>query len=93
METTKKAYPLDNETHETILGPVAHKRHFRMEPPLQGNEYVVVSGTSVFGMPETIIFGADKDGEITDYMDLEGSFRGEIDHIKALKNAGYEIEK
>ena len=45
----------------------------------------------VIGGPETYIFGADVHGTIVSWMDLPGSFKGSMDHAKALRNAGYEI--
>ena len=52
--------------------------------------YIVVSGVDVPGYgPETLIFPADKDGKVTSYAELAGSFRGSIDHELALENLGY----
>lgn len=65
---------------------------WRCEPPLEGNEYVVSSLAYALDIipPETYIFPADKDGKITDWGELDGSFQGDWDHVQALKNAGYE---
>jgi len=76
---------------------------YRLDPPLEGNEYVVVSAadmrgrSSFFDMPEvmkieTYIFGATEDGEVADYMELPGSMKGTLDHAEALRDAGYEIQ-
>lgn len=55
-------------------------------------DYVVVSAANVFDDgPETYIFGADKDGKILSWAELSGSFRGAFDHVRALRDAGYEI--
>jgi hypothetical protein len=55
-------------------------------------DYVVVSATVVmFSGPETYIFPADEDGTIADFGDLDGSFRGALDHERALTNAGYTL--
>lgn len=43
------------------------------------------------GGPELLIFAADENGKVTDYMDLEGSYRGGTDHEEALRRAGYEV--
>lgn len=51
--------------------------------------FVVVSAVEVFGMPETYIFEANYSGEITNWCELEGSFKGDLDHEKALNNFGY----
>lgn len=39
---------------------------------------------------ETFIFAADEKGNVTRWVELRGSFKGELDHDKALRNAGYE---
>lgn len=76
---------------------------YKLTPPLgipckenesQGEtEFVVVAGivTPCDG-PETSIFPAKADGEITSWNELEGSFQGEIDHGKALAKAGYTMK-
>jgi hypothetical protein len=54
--------------------------------------YVIVSGVwAMFSGPETYIFPADATGKVTDWGELEGSFRGSIDHERALRAAGYDI--
>ena len=56
--------------------------------------HVIVSAVRVEfegNKPETYIFGANEDGEIANWGELSGSFKGGLDHAKALKNAGYEI--
>jgi hypothetical protein len=86
----------------TYLGPVegftGEARHYRLDPPIEDrdnettHEYVVVSATyAMFTGPETYIFPADKKAKVTDWGELEGSFRGGIDHNKALDNAGYRV--
>ena len=68
-------------------------RIYRMEPPYEDSEYVVVSGVDVpFSGPETYIFKSDADGSVKDFGELPGSFRGDINHARALRNAGYEVE-
>src|SRR5678810_1244150 len=48
--------------------------------------FVVVSATSLmFSGPETFIFHADQDGEVISWSELEGSFKGSLDHQKALE--------
>lgn len=65
---------------------------YQLDPPLEGHEFVVVSAVNVPSSgPETYIFGADKEGRIVDWSELDGSFRGGLDHVAALENAGYEI--
>jgi hypothetical protein len=54
--------------------------------------YLIVSAVVVpYTGPETYIFPADEDGEITDWLELDGSFRGGLDHEAALVGAGYTL--
>lgn len=98
MNIAYKIKHLDTFRGEAIL--------FRMEPPLEGHEYVVVSAVNPKppeGMnfmryadmfqPETYIFGADPDGHVIDWRELDGSFRGAMDIPRALAQAGYEIRE
>lgn len=66
-------------------------RLYRMEPPHEGAEYVVVSAViAPFSGPETYIFAADADGEVTSWSEMDGSFRGGLSHTEALSGAGYD---
>ena len=84
----------------------ADQRLYKVDPPLVGEnydyesekdvevsyEYVIVSAVyAMFGGPETYIFGANAEGDILDWGELEGSFRGGLDHKRALQGAGYVI--
>lgn len=98
MRIAHKIKSLDTFRGEAIL--------FRMEPPLEGHRYVVVSAidpkppeglnslryTDMF-QPETYIFGARPDGTVLDWRELPGSFRGSMDIPLALAQAGYEIRE
>ena len=87
-----------------IPGATGDMRLYRVEPPMKGEdrgdgpvpifEQVAVSAAVVpFSGPETYIFGCDSEGENIDFMELDGSFRGGLDHAQALRNAGYEIKE
>ena len=39
----------------------------------------------------TYIFTANETGDVTDWGELDGSFRGALDHNAALRGAGYEV--
>lgn len=83
-----------------------HAVLFKLEPPYVGVavykasteqpktiSHVVVSCVVAFGFggcPETYIFPANSEGEVLDWGELEGSFRGEFDMERALKGLGYE---
>jgi hypothetical protein len=62
-------------------------------------DYVIVSASQVprpFGGPETYIFphsGKSGDDEPLSYGELPGSFKGALDHERALQGAGYKIAK
>jgi hypothetical protein len=94
---TKTATELRDKRRTSGTG-AAH-RLYRLSEPLEGNEYVVVSAVTLSWVglfngpgPETYIFPATRDGDITDWIELEGSFQGDLDHEQALKNAGYEVK-
>jgi len=56
--------------------------------------YVVVSAVvAPFPGPETYIFPASEDGGVLNWSELEGSFRGGLDHVKALGRAGFGVEE
>ena len=66
---------------------------WKAEPPLDGNEYIITSASDVmFTGAETYIFPADKDGNITDWCELRGSYRGELNHKRCFSNIGYCIK-
>jgi hypothetical protein len=97
MNIAHKIKSLDSFRGEAIL--------FRMEPPLEGYPYVVVSAINPnpfpemenefkdLFQPETYIFGARPDGTVLDWHELPGSFQGAIDIPRALAQAGYEIKE
>lgn len=69
-------------------------RLYKLSPPLSGTEFVVVSAVRRAldtGVPETYIFQSDEDGRVTSWGELPGSFRGDTDHVEALRRAGYSI--
>lgn len=89
---------------KTIPGMRGDMRLYRVEPPMGGEdrgdgpvptfEHVAVSAAVPFGSgPETYIFGCDSEGKDIDFAELDGSFRGGLDHAQALRNAGYEIKE
>jgi hypothetical protein len=71
---------------------------YRVDPPVVYDEdketdHVIVSASVVpVSGPETYIFPADSEGNILDWAELEGSFRGDLDHTRALIGAGYVID-
>lgn len=61
---------------------------------LEDGRHVVVSGIQpAFDtmQPETFIVSADENGKVLDWLELPGSFRGAVDHARALDRAGFTI--
>ena len=57
-------------------------------------KYVIVSAANVmYDGPETYIFPANKKGEVTNWGELEGSYKGGLSHRAALQGAGYDLEE
>lgn len=76
-----------------LVGWTGHASLYKLDEPLDGHEYVIVSATNaMFTGPETYIFPSTEDGECEDFGELEGSFKGDLNHYTALRNAGYEVE-
>ena len=67
-------------------------RLYRVDPPLDGNSFVVVSATvAPYSGAETYIFPANEDGTVRSWLELDGSYRGGLDHDEALRRAGYTV--
>jgi hypothetical protein len=71
-------------------------RLFRLQPPITTedgeSEFVVVSASiAPYSGSETYIFAANDKGEVLNWGELDGSFRGGLDHERALESAGYAI--
>jgi len=94
MKIATKIKQLDGFTGDAALyrlSPLMKIEHMN-DAFLGGIEYVVVSATiALFTGAETYIFPANKDGEVLDWGELKGSYRGGLSHSKALKNAGYTM--
>lgn len=93
MKTAKRLLINGKQLRESQTGAIQKLWELKEDTP-DGvvTSYVVTS--SVFFCytgSETLIFPSDEKGDITSFTDLEGSYRGGLDHEKALKNAGYEI--
>jgi len=89
-----RAYLLRERSNSTAL-----QKTYRLHWPLiswdnDPAEYVVVSAASVmYSGPETYVFKSDAEGEVLNWGELGGSFQGDLDHERALAEAGYvEVE-
>ena len=86
--------------------PDADARGYHCEPPMPWTDwqdepachreadYVIVSAAVVCGNPETYIFPAEMSPSgvvITSWGELSGSYRGGLDHERALNSAGYLV--
>lgn len=103
MEQTKRAVELPGLQGEWT----GEAKFYRLTPPIKEtryswsedepdevieHDYVIVSATVVmFSGPETYIFPANEDGSVKSWGELEGSFRGGLNHEEALTNAGYQV--
>lgn len=102
--TTKRAHL--TELRWTKGRPDGVARVYRCDPPMPWRkygvgedrtaEYVIVSAVPhvLVGDPETYIFPASigPDGvDVDDWGELDGSYRGGMDHEEALRGAGYEV--
>ena len=73
-----------------------HAKLYKLSEPVtfdddHTTDYIVVSASVVpFSGPETYIFPANKNGNVIHWCELDGSYRGGLDHAKALVNGGYE---
>jgi hypothetical protein len=80
--------------HIKTGSPKIEQRLFALSRPLQGHRFVIVSASTETyqGRPETYIFGASPGGEILEFKELRGSYTGGLNHVKALRGAGYELD-
>ena len=81
-----------------LTGWTGDARVFELSEPMQyeggKTKYVVVSATvAPFTGAETYIFPSDEKGDVKKFSELDGSYRGGLDHAQALEGAGYEIVK
>jgi len=60
--------------------------------PEKRTSYVIVSAiVAIYNGPETYIFPAKANGMVITYREMDGSFRGELDHAQALAGLGYVV--
>jgi len=82
---------------------ISEQKLYQVSPPMQSYswdeeetpsefDFVIVSAAYVpMSGPETYIFGADSDGEVVNWGELPGSYKGGLNHKQALGGAGYTI--
>lgn len=97
MKKATKIEKMENFRGNAVLyrlnEPIEYPR-FVFRGQKQTTEYVIVSSVIAFDHEdyETFIFPSDENGQILDWVELEGSYRGGFDHEKALNNAGYSLD-
>jgi hypothetical protein len=84
--SNKSAFKIKNILDTKILWEVL--------PRIDGNKYVITSTSdNMITGQETYMFAADEKGNIIDWGELEGSYRGSLDHKKCFENIGYSIHE
>ena len=64
---------------------------YRMDPPYEGQEYVIASSIDNMWGFETYLFPSNPSGEVTDWLEMEGSQRGTDSHYEIFSGIGYTI--
>jgi hypothetical protein len=74
---------------------------YRCSPPLECSEYddeqapveyvIASAAVAMFSGPETYLFPATADGEVTGWGELPGSQRGTLSHGAVFADLGYEV--
>lgn len=96
---TQVAGPLENFRGDArvfkLSEPHAYESWDDEKAPETYDHVIVAAAVVAFDGPETYIFGAkQEDGqwEIANWREMAGSFKGALDHEKALQDAGYKLE-
>lgn len=79
-----------------LTGYTGYAALYKVDPPMAGTDHVIVSATvAMFSGPETYIFPAEnaESERPSDWGELDGSYRGGLDHAEALAGAGYELKE
>ena len=83
-----------NRTARKIKDVNNHQILWEVLPRIEGNKYVITSVSNVqFTGPETYMFAADEKGNIINWGELPGSYRGELNHQKCFENLDYKIHE
>ena len=82
-----------NQIIVELPNPIGYDRDWDTGEITKETKYVLVSAVNVmFSGPETYIFPCDKEGNVLNWGELDGSMRRTLDHEKALRNMGYELK-
>ncbi len=76
-----------------VSPPVPYDYDWDNERNRKKTSFVVVSAAVIpLSGPETYIFASDRSGSVQDWGELDGSYKGGLSILKALKGAGYIVE-
>lgn len=74
--------------------PIPYNWDRETEKFTEETKYIIVSAIpSPYSGPETYAFPADKEGNVLNYGELDGSMRGTLSHEEVLRNMGYELDR
>jgi len=86
MKMSKSATKIKELPNNKILWEVL--------PRIEGNKYVITSASDIrISGPETYMFASNEEGEIVDWSELPGSYRGSLDHKICFENIGYSTHE
>ena len=102
--TEKVAAIIKRDRRETPVGypgVIGQATTYYLDPPIeqadwrtdavQSHAYVWVSQAAPLGEWETYIFPCDSDGAVTDWFELDGSRKGNIDPDDLMRELGYKV--
>ena len=82
------------ETASVVDEFTGQAREFAFDPPLESGERFAIVSAVVASMtgPETYLFPSDGKGNVTSWLELEGSRRGTPDIAAVVEAMGYQIK-
>ena len=93
MKTAQFVKDVGSFTGSASLYKLSDPVEYGFDDHRNTTEFVIVSATvALYSGPETYIFPATESGEIADWGELEGSYRGGLCHETALEAAGFTVK-
>jgi len=93
METDSENPPQKTATHIKDLPTPEKQKLYRVNPPLEGHEYVVTNSSSAW--KKVCILGSDENGKVKNWtqdISRPPGFLEDLDHELALRMAGYSVK-